>query len=260
MHRGNVAFIALVAVLFVTVERPVSAQMSGGQVGSGRTSAAGGSGAAGSASTLSQTQGYGLDNRFTGSGFSRYMSGSSTMGQTTAGAGAATAGAFGQGAQGQTGQMGAAGGQNRFGNLGTMGSYGGLGYGFSGMGGMMGMRNMFNRGMQQNMGQQQGKVRTHMRLGFDAPARSTAVVNARFASVVNRVLERPDMGGGQVTVSVEGSTAVLSGTVTTEHARDVIERLAMLEPGIAEVRNELLVNPAAPTPATGPTSSTEDRR
>ena len=74
------------------------------------------------------------------------------------------------------------------------------------------------------------------------------------------MLDRPDVGGGQVTVSMEGSTAVLTGTVATEHARDVLESLAMLEPGIAAVRNELLVNPAGPTRETEPTPSTGDQR
>ena len=86
-----------------------------------------------------------------------------------------------------------------------------------------------------------------MRLGFDTAATSPARrANTARASQEwsRRVLEREDVGGGQVTVLMEGSTAVLTGTVASEHARDVLESLAMLEPGIAEVRNELLVNPA----------------
>jgi hypothetical protein len=255
MSRHGTALVALM-ILVGWAARPVTAQTSNTSRSTGTGSASGlgsSSGAtAGSASSLSSAQGYGLDSRFTGSGFNRYTTGSSAMGQTTAGAGAATAGAFGQSATGSSQS-------SRFGNLGSMGSMGGYGaMGGYGMGSMMGMRNMYGSGMQSTNQQQKGKVRTHMRLGF-APRATTAsvgTVSTRFSGVVKRVLDREDVGGGQVTVSMEGSTAVLVGTVGSEHARDVLEHLAMLEPGIAAVRNELLVNPDVPTREIEPTSST----
>ncbi len=263
MNRRYPLSVALVAACLLVAQQPASAQSRGSQgtmssssrsTGTGRSGIGSRAGsAAGSASTLSAAQGYDLDSRFTGSGFDRFMSGSTAMGQTTAGAGAATSGAFGQSAAG-AGQMG--GQSNQFGGLGGMGGYGSMGR-FGGMGnfGMMGMRNMFNRGMQTNQ-QAQGKIRTHMLLGFDPASQPTTVVNARFSTVLKRVLERQDVGGGQVNVEMDGSTAVLTGTVATEHARDLIERLAMLEPGIADVRNELRVSPVEPTRASAPTSST----
>jgi hypothetical protein len=240
--------LAALAAILVGAGR-VEAQTQGSQQGglTGRTSTGQ---TAGSGSTLSQTQGYGLDTRFTGSGFNRFMSGSSTMGQTTAGAGAATAGAFGQSA-GQAGE------QSRFGSsqqLGLMGMMGGLG-----RGGMFGMNNMMGgMGTQQN--QQQGKVRTHLRLGFETPGQPAGTVGPRFTQVVQRVLDRPDVGGGQVSVTLEGSTAVLTGTVASKHARDVVERLAMLEPGIGAVRNELTVRPDEPTRESEPTPNTAGQR
>jgi len=137
---------------------------------------------------------------------------------------------------------------------------------FGGMSGMMGMgmgRNMMMggnmSGMQQS-GNTTGRVRTRLRLGFSSPTRSPGAVSTRFTSVVNRVLERPDVGGGQVTVTLEGDTAVLRGTVPSDHTRSVLENLAMLEPGIGAVRNELTVNPDVPTPSIERTRSSSDQR
>lgn len=55
-----------------------------------------------------------------------------------------------------------------------------------------------------------------------------------------------------VEVSVEGQTAILRGTVASAAARDLAERIALLEPTISKVRNELTVqppSPGAPTPS-----------
>ena len=124
---------------------------------------------------------------------------------------------------------------------------------------MYGMgRNMF--GMQNNQtGQQQGTIRTQMRLGFAQPIPASTQVTAQFGRTVTRVLERQDIGGGQVNVAMEGRTAVLTGTVGSSHAREVVERLALLEPGISEVRNELTVSPEATTPETVPTPNSGDQ-
>jgi osmotically-inducible protein OsmY len=49
-----------------------------------------------------------------------------------------------------------------------------------------------------------------------------------------------------IEVSVAGRLAILQGVVGAERDRQLAERLALLEPGIAEVRNELRVrSPAA---------------
>lgn len=50
-----------------------------------------------------------------------------------------------------------------------------------------------------------------------------------------------------IRVTLEGSTAILQGTVVTAHDRDLAEQLALLEPGVAAVQNELTIA-AAPEP------------
>lgn len=197
-----------------------------------RSTASRSSGQATAGFARTQSGGYALDPRF--------QTGSAGIGQTTAGAGAATSGAFGQSAN----QMG---GQNRFGGMTGIGGMAGMGR-MGMMGGMAMGRNMMGTQNQQ-MGRGNTAIRTQMRLGFSEPMPPASVVNSRFSSVVSRVLERADYGGsGQVTLVMEGQTAVLTGTVASDHARDVIERLALLEPGIADVRNELTVSPDEPTP------------
>ncbi|MHB9077406.1 MAG: BON domain-containing protein [Pirellulaceae bacterium] len=111
----------------------------------------------------------------------------------------------------------------------------------------------------QQTNSQQKSVRTHLRLGFAKPTFAAGAVNTRFSSVVHRVLEREEIGGGQVTVSIEGDTVVLTGTVASDHARSVVENLAMLEPGIGAVRNELTVDPDVPKPVIERTLRSSDR-
>lgn len=58
---------------------------------------------------------------------------------------------------------------------------------------------------------------------------------------------------GPIEVRLEGRTAVLSGSVATEHDRELAERVALLEAGVSTVRNELTVGPGPspqlPTPS-----------
>jgi hypothetical protein len=42
-----------------------------------------------------------------------------------------------------------------------------------------------------------------------------------------------------VNVTIEGRTAILKGVVQSQHARELAERLSLLEPGVSAVRNEL---------------------
>jgi len=140
-----------------------------------------------------------------------------------------------------------------------MGGMGGMGqlnsFGRGGMGNMMGMgmmggygRNMYGGAGQQAGRTQQRRIRTHIRLGFSEPGIAPTVANNRVSKVFDRVLQREDFGGGQVNVAMDGTVAVLTGTVPTDHARDLLERLALLEPGISAVQNELTVSPDEPTP------------
>ncbi len=48
-----------------------------------------------------------------------------------------------------------------------------------------------------------------------------------------------------ITVALQGETVVLQGAVETEHDRALAEQLALLEPGVRQVKNELIVGPPA---------------
>lgn len=204
---------------------------------------------AGSSSSLSNSQGYGLNSRFGGSNFDTFMSGSSALGTTTAGAQAGTSG-FGQsGTGGNRNTAGTAGGFGNFG-LGGLGGFGGL-RGFGGRGGMGG--NV--PGQTQQSTQNQKVIRTRLKLGFKQPTPAGPAISASYEKIIRRVLERDDYADGTVNLIMDGETAVLQGTVGSPHARDVAERLALLEPGIAEVRNELTLRADEPKPATSPKPS-----
>ena len=55
-------------------------------------------------------------------------------------------------------------------------------------------------------------------------------------------------GSGSVNVAMEGQIAVLRGEVKSQHDRDLIGRMLLLEPGVSDVRNELVVAPPVPSP------------
>jgi osmotically-inducible protein OsmY len=99
-------------------------------------------------------------------------------------------------------------------------------------------------GQQQQQGQRQ--IRTKLVIGFQAPTVAPEVANVKVEALLNRGLELP--AGSTVAVSMQGSTAVLRGSVNSEYDRGLAERLALLEPGIVAVQNELTVNLPAPTP------------
>lgn len=92
-----------------------------------------------------------------------------------------------------------------------------------------------------NAPRQRAQIPVALRLGFEAPVVPAAPVQTRLTTRVQRVLNvapsRP------VTINVEGRVAILRGTVATEHEKLLAEKLAMLEPGISEVKNDLVVAP-----------------
>jgi len=76
------------------------------------------------------------------------------------------------------------------------------------------------------------------------------------AGRIARLLERMPqiMKRSPIRVTVVGETAILRGRVASNHDRELAENLVRLEPGIWEVRNELLVEESprvAAAPATG---------
>ena len=99
--------------------------------------------------------------------------------------------------------------------------------------------------------------RTTVKVGFDPPAR--ALDDARFTALLGRRLSRvPSMESA--TVTLEGRTLVLKGTVATEHARQLAERLVLLEPGIDVVKNELTMMDSDPPSMDTPIPPPETQR
>jgi osmotically-inducible protein OsmY len=100
-------------------------------------------------------------------------------------------------------------------------------------------RNMFGSqfGNQFNFRQQ---LRVPVRLGFTPAARpAPTVISGRVQSRLERIPRVRNMGS--VSVQMDGSTAVLSGAVSTADDRNLLARVLLLEPGVSDVRNELQV-------------------
>ena len=109
-------------------------------------------------------------------------------------------------------------------------------------------RNQFNQQQaqrgQRGSTQAQSQFRVPMRLGF-APV---AIQPQRFSDFSSRLTKIPGMSQlGPIQASLEGRTAVLRGTVATEGDRQLAEGLAMLEPEVLAVRNELVVGSTGTT-------------
>ncbi len=155
------------------------------------------------------------------------------------------------------------------GGLGGMGmGMGGMGMGGMGMGGMGGMgRSGMGGGMmggqmggqmgrnQMGMGQNRNStvrpIRPRLNIGFSpTPITATQVTTAlstRFNELGSQREGIRIESRGPVQVTLEGQTAILRGVVATEHDREVAGSVALLEPGVSLVRNELRV--AAPVSA-----------
>jgi len=103
-----------------------------------------------------------------------------------------------------------------------------------------------------------GDVSTALSLGFSYPAgRSTASIGTTLAQRFQGMERIQTLS--PVSVEMQGSTATLRGTVASSHDRDLCEQLARLEPGIWDVRNELVVamSPAEDNPASLPEAAEE---
>jgi hypothetical protein len=82
-------------------------------------------------------------------------------------------------------------------------------------------------------------IRFKIRSGFTVPRATMTTVSRRFEQRLSRL---PGLAeANDVTVQMEGTTAVLIGSVATDRESELVARLALLEPGIETVRNELLV-------------------
>lgn len=123
--------------------------------------------------------------------------------------------------------------------LGTFGTGYGSTFGRTGYGGAFGGQQ--NAQNLNNQTQTRGNLRIPLRLGFARP-RSVATASAASLRLAERLKKiRQVEAVGEIAVSSVGRTVVLRGTVATEQARSLAERVALLEPGVSEVRNELEV-------------------
>ncbi len=168
--------------------------------------------------------------------FRSVSGGTGTAGLTGLGTGGL--GGFGTGGLGGFGTSG-------LGGFGTSG-LGGFGGGLGGLGGFGGIGGFGGRGFNQQGALNQGQtgfggrstLRTGIRVGFDYPISASSISTAaskNLANIPQLQLKSP------VEVQMSGRKAILRGVVATESDRDLAERLALLEPGISEVQNELIV-------------------
>ena len=103
-----------------------------------------------------------------------------------------------------------------------------------------------NRSQRPYAGRSRGMYAPQMRVGFKFTPRSPVAIHSALARRLNASAAiRPTSPIG---VSLEGRTATLQGEVASERDRILAQQLALFEPGISAVRNELTVK-APPPPA-----------
>jgi len=109
--------------------------------------------------------------------------------------------------------------------------------------GLAQLQNLFSQGMQNiNQGNQTGaqvQIPVALKLGFV----SQPVSPARFQSFQTRLTKLPSIHFvGPASVTLEGRTAILRGMVASTEDRELAEALALMEPDVLKVRNELTVD------------------
>jgi hypothetical protein len=197
-------------------------------VGSVGTTGTLGTGTYGSATT--QAASYG--GSATGGGAGGARTGAQSSGLSLGTSRGGTTGGFAQG-----GGFGGGTGLGGIGGLGGVGT-GGLFGGGGGVGGV-GQTGLQTGGVGTT---QQQTVRAQMVLGFTPQVMVAPQIHIQLGQRLATAVRLPSPS--QLQVELAGRTAVLRGTVHSEHSRSLAERLAMLEPGVSAVRNELTVAPA----------------
>jgi osmotically-inducible protein OsmY len=112
------------------------------------------------------------------------------------------------------------------------------------------LNNLYAASMLNNLSRQRRPLRMPVTVGIEpTPALIAAAQPANVAQRVQTKLERiPQVrGSGSVSVTMDGKRAVVKGQVKSERDRELIGRMLLLEPGVGDVQNELVV--AAPAPA-----------
>lgn len=97
------------------------------------------------------------------------------------------------------------------------------------------------------------RVRVQRRVAFEYPAPAPRQLGTKLTGRIAGMSRIRSTG--PLTVSVEGRTAVLRGMVASDHDRVLAEQVALLEPGISRVRNELTILADEPSPAILPPSN-----
>ena len=130
---------------------------------------------------------------------------------------------------------GGAGGNNAAGGLGGSGGLGGLG----GLGG-------FGRGFGNNnaaSNQRKSKIRPTVKPDIEYQARTSESVATGLKTRFTKIPLPARVRGA--TASLEGNKVVLTGEVSSESDKRLVERLVKLEPGVNLVQNDLTIRPSS---------------
>lgn len=92
-----------------------------------------------------------------------------------------------------------------------------------------------------------------LRIGFDVNPQSLPTYTTKVVQRLMRV--RAIDPASSFEVKLEGSTAILSGTVGSAREKSLAGLLLTFEPGISNVKNELVVRRPLPTPSHSPSNS-----
>ncbi len=126
----------------------------------------------------------------------------------------------------------------------------GIGGQFGGAGGQFGLGNQFGANTRTTTTAGGTPLLRH-RIRPDASLLPTTATITRISRDFERRLTKlPGLTAeNSVAVKMDGETAVLTGAVASAAEREMIGRLALLEPGVASVQNELTVQQTAEAPS-----------
>lgn len=159
-------------------------------------------------------------------------------------------GGAGQGVGLQRGQTSSTG----MGTSGMFGTQGGFNSMMGGFNSMNPMGSLYTAGLMNSLSRQRQQLRVPLRLGPDSfpffPGTAAPVSTGPNLRVQNRLARIPQLkGGGSIKVEMQDKVAILRGQVQSQHDRDLVGRVVLLEPGVADVKNELqVVSAAKPSP------------
>ena len=100
-----------------------------------------------------------------------------------------------------------------------------------------------------------GDVRTKLNVAFDYPKASSVRAQADLSARMAKMQGIRRLSG--LRIAVADGTATLRGVVATDYDRILVERLSRLEPGIWQVKNELVVAQGPAEPEEPPTPAAE---